>query len=52
MTDQEQRDKDMDNQIAQNEAKRAVVSQARVSIWAILAAAIIALIAVSLYLTR
>ena len=52
MTDQEQLDKDIDNQIAQNEAKRAVASQARVSAWAILAAVIIVLIGVSLYLTR
>ncbi len=52
MTDQEQLDKNIDNQIAQNEAKRVIASQARVSAWAILAAAIIALIALSLYLTR
>ncbi|HEY0234474.1 MAG TPA: hypothetical protein VGC86_05385 [Afipia sp.] len=52
MVDQEQRDKDRDNQIAENEAKRGVVSQARVSIWAILAAGIVALIGVWFYLTR
>ncbi len=52
MTDQERRNKDIDNQIAENEAKRAVVSQARVSIWAILAAAVVALVVVLLYLTR
>lgn len=52
MTDQEQLDKDIDNQIARNEAKRAVASQARLSVWAVLAAAIIALLAVSFYLTR
>ncbi len=52
MMDQEQLNKDIDHQIAQNEAKRAVVSQARVSALAILAAAILALIVVVLYLTR
>ncbi|MBX9709738.1 MAG: hypothetical protein K2X60_01785 [Xanthobacteraceae bacterium] len=46
------RDKEIDNKIAENEAKRAIVSQVRVSTWAVLAAIAIALICVLLYLTR
>ncbi len=52
MTDQEQHNKDINHQIAQNEAKRAVVSQARLSGWAIMAVVILILIVVLLYLTR
>lgn len=52
MAHQEQVDKERNNEIAENEAKRAVASQARVSIWAVLAAAIVALVMVWFYLTR
>lgn len=52
MAHQEQVDKERNNEIAENEAKRAVASQARVSIWAVLATAIIALVMVWFYLTR
>lgn len=52
MTDQEQRNKAIDNQIAENEAKRVVASQTRVSVWAVIAAVIIAFIVVLLYVTR
>ncbi len=52
MADHEQTGKQIDNQMARNEAKRTVISQARVSIWAVSAAGIIALVVVTLYLTR
>ncbi len=52
MNDQDEENKAIDNKIAENEAKRAVVSQVRVSTWAVLAAMLVALIAVLIYLTR
>ncbi len=52
MSDQERDNKAINNKIAENEAKRAIVSQVRVSTWAVLGAVLVALIVVLLYLTR
>jgi hypothetical protein len=52
MSDQDAKNKAINNQIAQNEAKRVIVSQIRVSTWAVFGAVLAALIVVVLYLTR
>ncbi len=52
MSDQDHKNKAINNKIAENEAKRGIVSQARVSIWAVFGAVLAAMIVVLLYLTR
>ncbi len=52
MNDQNEKNRAIDNKIAENEATRAIVSQVRVSTWAVFAAMLIALIVVVLYLMR
>ena len=50
MNNQERTNKARDKQIAENEAKRERVSNVRVSTWAIVAAALVCVVAVLLYL--
>ncbi len=52
MNDQEKINKEINDQIAENEARRNVFSQIRVSVWAVLAIGLFAIILVSLYLKR
>lgn len=52
MNDQSEKNKAINNKIAENEARRSVVSQVRVSSWAMFGAALLALVVVLLYLTR
>ena len=52
MTDRDKHNKAINNTIAENEAKRGVASQARVSIWAVFAVMLAVAIMVLLYLTR
>ncbi len=48
MNDQEKINKEINNQIAENEARRTVFSQIRLSVWAVLAIGLFTLILVSL----
>lgn len=49
---QQQKNKEINNRIAKNEAKRAFFSDVRVSTWAILLTIVAGLIVVSLYWSR
>ncbi len=52
MNDQDETNKAINNKIAENEAKRGIASQARVSVWAVFAATLVVVIVVLLYLRR
>lgn len=52
MNDQSEHNKAINAEIAENEVKRAVASQTRVSSWAVFAVMLVVVVVVLLYLTR